>query len=74
MKLLNTRLEVLLVCHAAAAQVITTFAGTTFSFPSQPLLAIEAPLALACVCNPSVGVAQNRLHRGGVAVDAKGDL
>jgi trimeric autotransporter adhesin len=74
MKLLNTRLGVLLVCHAAAAQVITTFAGTSFSFPSQPLLAIEAPLALACVCNSSIGVAQNGLHRGGVAVDAKGDL
>jgi len=54
-----------LFCISAFPQVITTFAGTTFTFPSQPLPAIKAPLALS--------QAQNSLLRGGVAVDARGD-
>jgi hypothetical protein len=51
MKLANTRLlGVLLVCHAAAAQIITTVAGTNYSFPyrsvaSGSLAAVNAPLS-----------------------------
>jgi uncharacterized protein (TIGR03437 family) len=45
MKIVNARLlGVLLVCHAAAAQIITTVAGTDFSFPSGSLGAVSAPL------------------------------
>ena len=40
------------------AQVITTVAGTTFTFPSQPLPAINAPLG----------------EMRGVATDAKGNV
>ena len=44
MKLMNTRLPVaLLVCHAAVAQVITTVAGTNYSFPSGSIPAVDAP-------------------------------
>jgi trimeric autotransporter adhesin len=59
MKLVNTRfLVVLLVCHAAVAQIITTIAGTDFSFPSGSLAAVNAPLGAVT----------------GVAVDAAGNV
>jgi uncharacterized protein (TIGR03437 family) len=45
MKMLNLRLlGVLLLCHAAAAQIITTVAGTGYSFPFGSLTAVNAPL------------------------------
>src|SRR5580658_1291136 len=45
MKPTNTRfLGAVLVCHAAAAQIITTVAGTDYSFPSGSLTAVNAPL------------------------------
>ena len=48
-----------LVCASPAlAQVITTVAGTTFSFPSQPVPALNAPLG----------------NVAGVATDAKGNV
>jgi trimeric autotransporter adhesin len=48
MKVVNTRLlGVLLVCHAAAAQIITTVAGTGYSFPAGGPTAVNAPLGPA---------------------------
>jgi trimeric autotransporter adhesin len=45
MKAVNARLlGVLLLCHAAAAQIITTVAGTDWHFPAQTLPALNAPL------------------------------
>jgi trimeric autotransporter adhesin len=47
MKLMNMRLSVvLLVCHAAAAQIITTVAGTSYTFPSGSIPAVNAPLGV----------------------------
>src|SRR5271168_4471720 len=48
----------LLCAVTASAQVITTVAGTSYLFPTQPLPAIGAPLG----------------RIGGVAIDAKGNL
>jgi hypothetical protein len=47
-----------LFCQTAAAQIITTIAGTDFSFPSGSLAAVNAPLG----------------NVGGVAVDAAGNV
>ena len=37
-------LGVLLLCRAAAAQIITTVAGTDWSFPTGSIEAVNAPL------------------------------
>jgi hypothetical protein len=43
MTLVEARIPgVLLVCHAAGAQIVTTVAGTDFSFPSGRLAVVNA--------------------------------
>src|SRR5579862_3489014 len=37
-------LQILVACASAAGQVITTVAGTSWSFPPTPIAALEAPL------------------------------
>jgi trimeric autotransporter adhesin len=49
---------VLLICHASSAQIITTVAGTDYSFPSGSLAAVNAPLGVLT----------------GVAVDTAGNV
>jgi hypothetical protein len=58
MKLNARYLGLLLICHAATAQIITTVAGTDWSFPTGSLAAVNAPLGAVV----------------GVAVDAAGNV
>src|ERR1700733_6463420 len=57
-KLFVFLLACLVGAHCASAQVITTVAGTDFTFPNSPLPALNAPLGAVT----------------GVAVDANGDV